>query len=120
MHLRGVSREEADEVRELLQRNHIAVYETPPNHWGLTMGAIWLQDDAQAEVARRLLDTYQRERQLRVREEYRARKEAGEVDTVLGRLLREPLRAIVYLTLIVVILYFLIVPFFRLAGASPD
>ncbi|MCP1675944.1 hypothetical protein J2T57_003099 [Natronocella acetinitrilica] len=114
MHLRGVSDEEADEVRELLSRHQIDYYETPPNHWGLTMGAIWLRDEDQKDEASQLLDTYQQERQQRVREEYAARREAGEIDTVLTRILREPVRFLVYLGIIGTILYFLITPFFRL------
>lgn len=70
MHLRGVSDEEADEVRALLARHGIDIYETPPNRWGLTMGAIWLRDEGQLDTARALLDRYQVERQARVRAEH--------------------------------------------------
>ena len=118
MHLRGVSEEEANEVRDLLTRNHIDYYETPPNRWGLTMGAIWLRDEEQHGAARSLLDDYQQERQQRVRAEYEALRQQGRAETVVSRLLRDPLRSILYLAIVAGILYFLTIPFFTFGGGS--
>lgn len=111
MNLRHVPDEEADDVRALLAEHDLDFYETPPNRWGLSAGAIWLRDEAQAETARRLLDDYQRERLQRVRAEYEAERRAGTAPTFAGMLLRHPLRTLAYLAFIALILYFSIRPF---------
>ena len=57
--LRGVPDDEAEEVREVLKGAGIDFYETPPSRWGVSMEAIWLQDEEQMERARALIDGYQ-------------------------------------------------------------
>ncbi len=111
MNLRGVPDEEAEEVRALLRRHDIDFYETAPNHWGLTMGAIWLRDESQAEEAKRRLAEYQEERQARMRAEYERRRREGNAETMVSLFLRDPLRVAIYLALVGVILYFSIRPF---------
>ena len=54
LNLRHVPEDEADEVRALLERNAIAWYETEPNRWGISAGAIWVREDDQFERARAL------------------------------------------------------------------
>ena len=68
--LRGVPEDEADDVRELLNRNGIEFYETPAGRWGISIPAIWLHDETQLEPAKSLIDQYQSERACRVRAEY--------------------------------------------------
>lgn len=112
LNLRNVPEDEADEVRELLERHHIAFYETPPSRWGISMGGIWIGDDDQAAHARRLLDDYQHERTRRARAEYEERKRTGATDTLLKRFRRDPVRTIMFTAIAAVLLYFLIRPFF--------
>ena len=78
MRLRGVHEDEVRELRELLEQNAIAYYETPAGNWGISMPAIWLHEDADLARARALVDDYQRERSQRVRSEYEALKAAGQ------------------------------------------
>lgn len=112
LNLRNVPEDEADEVRELLERHHIAYYETPPSRWGISMGGIWVGDGDQAAHARRLLDDYQHERSRRARAEYEERRRAGTADTLIGRFRHEPVRAILFTAIAAALLYFLIRPFF--------
>jgi hypothetical protein len=112
LNLRNVPEDEADEVRELLERHHIAFYETPPSRWGISMGGIWVGDDDQAAHARHLLDDYQHERARRARAEYEQNKRAGTADTLLGRLLRDPVKTLLFTAIAAALLYFLIRPFF--------
>lgn len=74
-------------MRALLDEHAIDYYETPPNRWGISMGAIWLTDAGDYSRARNLLDDYQAERARRVRAEYAARRRNGEAET-FGTLLR--------------------------------
>jgi hypothetical protein len=111
--LNGVPADEADEVRSLLSEHRIDYYETDAGRWGISVAAIWLRDDAQLEAAQRLLDGYQRERRARVRQEYAARRAAGEHETLVGRLRRRPLEILFYAAAIATVLYLMIMPFVR-------
>ncbi len=118
LNLRGVPEDEAEEVRGLLEQYHFDYYETPPNRWGITQGGIWLRDSEQYLQAKRVLDEYQRRRFERVRAEHEAMRQRGELETVTQRILREPLRFLVYFLLMAVILAFMLVPFLHLAMSA--
>lgn len=116
MNLRGVPDDEADEVRELLREHAVDFYETPPNRWGLSMGAIWLREDDDHPRAKRLLDAYQKGRAERARLELDERRRAGTQETFTTLFLRNPGRHVLYLCGIAAILYFSIKPFIALIG----
>lgn len=44
--LRGVPDDEADEIRALLAEKQIEYYETSAGNWGISLPALWLQDDS--------------------------------------------------------------------------
>ena len=67
--MRNVPDDEAQEVRELLDANDIEYFETFSGNWGISLPAIWLPREEQFAAARSLLDHYQAERAMRVREE---------------------------------------------------
>lgn len=100
MNLRNVPDDEADEIRALLEQRGFEVYETPPNRWGISAGGIWLRDDERLAEARALLEDYQARRQARARAEppppFR------------------PLRALFYLAIVALVLYFSVKPFLSL------
>lgn len=77
--LNGVSDDETNDVRELLTNNAIDFYETSSGNWGVSMPAIWLSEDSQFEKAQALLNTYQNERTIRMREEYARLKREGKI-----------------------------------------
>ena len=111
MRLRGVPEDEADEVRELLAANNFDFYETPAGNWGISMPAIWLNDDSRLDEAKRLLDGYQVERQTQARQAYQQLKEAGRQRSILDTIIANPLRFFGYLLAAAVILYLSIKPF---------
>jgi len=113
--LNGVPEDEAADIRALLDEHAIDYNETDQGNWGISLAAIWLRDETQREQASALIDAYQEERYKRARAEYEANKAAGEVETLLGRALRQPLRFLFYLLAILAILYLSIVPFIKLA-----
>ena len=116
LNLRHVPDDEADEVRALLAEHDIAYYETPPNRWGISMGAIWLRHDGDADHAKRLLADYQAQRQRRMRAVYEEQVRDRTADTLASRARREPIRVIVYCAIVALLLYLMLVPFARLVG----
>ena len=103
--LNGVSDDEADEVRELLANNNFDFYETTPGNWGVSMPAIWLNDAGQFKQARALLDKYQEERRVRVREEYARLKKEGKHKTFVDAVKQHPFRFTVHLALALLVIY---------------
>lgn len=110
--LRNVPDDEAFEVRELLNEHNISFYETTAGNWGISMPAIWLNDETDYEQARGLLDIYQQERALRMRADYESALARGEAETQLQVFLREPGKTIGLFVVIVVFLYLSITAFF--------
>ncbi|MDO9476191.1 MAG: DUF6164 family protein [Pseudohongiella sp.] len=110
--LRNVPDDEADEVRELLDQHQLSYYETSAGNWGISMPAIWLNNDADHEAARRLLDQYQHNRAQRMRSEYESARARGEAETQLQVLRREPLKAISLIVVIAIFLYLSTTAFF--------
>lgn len=103
--LNGVSDDEAEEVRELLASNNIDFYETSPGNWGVSMPAIWLRDASQFKQARSLLDDYQQERGIRIREEYTRLKKEGKHKTFADAIRQHPVRFTVHLALAMLVIY---------------
>lgn len=109
--LRGVPEDEADGVREVLEENGIEFYETPASRWGISMEAIWLKDEVELERSRGLIDSYQQERLLWVREEYERLKEEGKAETFMDRINNHPILFLIYLGMALLIGYVSIMPF---------
>lgn len=111
--LRHVPDDEAEEIRQLLASNGLEFYETPAGRWGISAPAIWLHDQGQLQKAKSLLDSYQKERFIRRRQEFESLKNQGRHRTIVRAIADDPLRFVVYLAVIAVVLYLSIVPFFR-------
>jgi len=111
MRLRGVPEDEADEVRELLTTHHIDFYETPAGNWGISMPAIWLDDESQQQAAKGLLADYQTERQTRARAAYEAQRAQGQQRSLLNTIAANPLHYLIYLLAAALVLYLSIKPF---------
>ncbi len=109
--LNGVPEDEAAEIRALLDDNAIDYYETDAGRWGISLAAIWLRDEEPLQRARDLIEVYQKERFARAREAYEKKRAAGELETLLGRAVRDPLRFVLYLAAILLILYLSLMPF---------
>ena len=112
--LNGVPDDEAEEVRALLASNEIDFYETSAGNWGVSVAAIWLRDERQRQKARLLIDEYQRERLARAREEYAHLRSEGKHRTLLDVIKENPVRFVVYLTVIAAVAYFSTKPFLDL------
>lgn len=104
--LRNVPDDEVEEVRQLLDENGIAYFETFAGNWGISMPAIWVHNDEEFERARSLLNEYQQHRASRIREEYRRQQEMGEARTSWQVFRDNPAKFIGSVGLIVIVLYF--------------
>ncbi|MFC1684305.1 DUF6164 family protein [Pseudomonadota bacterium] len=114
--LRGVPDDEAEDIREILKGSAIDYYETPPSRWGVSMEAIWLQDEGQLEQARALIDEYQQERTRRVKEEYSRLKQEGKVVTLFEHIKENPLLFLLSVVMIAFIVYVSIMPFLEVGN----
>jgi hypothetical protein len=114
--LRNVPEDEAEQVRRLLEANGIDYYETPASLWGVSGGAIWLKDDQPVARARDLLNEYQVQRAKDMRALHLEQRRAGGVDTLWGRVRRDPLRMLLYLAVVVLVLYLSTKPFLDFGG----
>lgn len=97
LNLRHVPDDEAQEVRELLDAEQIPFYETQPNRWGISAGAIWIADDQDALKARELMAVYQAGRKSRARAEQEAARLEGTAETFWSQARRQPLRLVMIL-----------------------
>lgn len=116
LNLRHVPDDEANDVRALLGEHGIAFYETAPNRWGISAGAIWIAEDEAALEAKRLLAVYQDKRRARARSEYADAKRDGTAGTWWSLLRHEPLRVVTILIAIACVIAISLWPF-MLAGA---
>ncbi len=112
--LRQVPDEEADDVRELLDRHGIDWYETSAGKFQISFPAIWARDDADEPAARQLIETYQRQRQEQMRAERAEQEARGEVETFAQRIGSNPLPVLLALFAVAFILYVSIKPFVSL------
>jgi hypothetical protein len=97
LNLRHVPDDEVAEVRAMLDQHAIAFYETEPNRWGISAGAIWVKNESDAAQARLLMATYQSERQAHARAEREVAKREGTAETFWSQLRRQPLRLLMIL-----------------------
>ena len=109
--LKSVSYDEADDIKNLLSENKIDFYESPAGNWEISMHALWLNDEAQYAQAKHLIDEYQVKRSQRIRLETQQKIDLGEHETFSQRLINKPVQSSIYLAIIILILYFSIMPF---------
>jgi len=114
--LNGVPDDEADAVRAVLRDNQIDFYETHAGRWGISLGGIWLRDadGHRAERACSLIEDYEQERAARAREAYDEQRRRGRHETLVQRLLREPLKVITVFAIVLGVLYLSLMPFIGL------
>ncbi|WP_444994982.1 DUF6164 family protein [Aliikangiella sp. IMCC44359] len=110
--LNSVPDDEANEIRALLESANIDFYETSPGNWGLSFAAIWLNQEQQFEEAKQLIDKYQFERYMRVRQELAELKEANQNITYWLAFKRSPFKIIAVMIFVCAIFYFSVIPFF--------
>ena len=116
--LRNVPDDEAGEIRQLLSEHGIEFYETPAGNWGISMPALWLNDQNEHELerAKAIIEQYQEERGKRKRAEYERLRREGKHRTIVDVIRERPLQVLFYLLIALLILYFSTKPFLDLGG----
>ena len=112
--LNGVSDEEADEVRALLDDHAIEYYETTAGRWGVSMPAIWLPDEQEPEEAKKLLENYQAERSERVRAELNEMISNGTQPTVWTKFCSQPFKFVLAVVALAFVVGLTLYPFLSL------
>ncbi len=110
LNLRNVPDDEADDVRALLDDHDIAYYETSPGFWNISMGGIWVRENAAFAEAKRLMAEYQAQRGARVRAEHEAARRDGTAGTFWTVLRDEPVRVLLAVLGILFALALVVVP----------
>jgi len=110
LNLRNVPDDEADDVRALLHDHDIAHYETSPGVWNMSLGGIWVREDAAFAEAKRLMAEYQTQRGARVRAENEAARRDGTASTFWTVLRNEPLRVVFAMLGILLALALVVLP----------
>ncbi len=110
LNLRDVPDDEADDVRRFLDAGGIGYYETRPSRWGISAGGIWIRDDGDVALAKRLMAEYQRERGARAREERAEAERNGTAETFAGVLRTQPLRVVLSVIGIMLVLGLMAIP----------
>ncbi len=103
--LRGVPEDEAEEIRQLLSENQIDYYETSAGNWGISMPALWLNDESQQTEANRLLNLYHEQRAKQQRELYQQLKTEGRHKRFSDNIRQNPLQLILYLATLALMIY---------------
>lgn len=103
--LNGVSEEEAEDVRQLLEEHDLDFYESSAGRWGVSVAGLWLKDNEQKPHARQLIDAYQQQRVARLRVEGQLQ------EGMWQRFKSAPAAFIAMIFLVVVVAYVSIAPF---------
>ena len=109
--MRNVPEDEADEIRELLQQHGISFYETSAGNWGVSLAAIWLNDEGQYSQAKQMITQYQQERVVRMRNNFAALQEEGKVDSIFTRFKRQPIAFLFLIGFVGLVGYISVIPF---------
>ena len=102
--------DEADDVRALLDDHDIVYYETSAGFWNISMGGIWVREDAAFAEAKRLMAEYQAQRGARVRGENEAARRDGTAGTFWTVLRDEPVRVLLTVLGIIFALALVVLP----------
>ena len=112
--LKSVPQDEADDIKNLLNENKIDFYESPPGNWGISVHALWLNDETLYLKAKKLIDEYELKRSQLTRQEKQQKIDIGEYETFFQRLLTQPVQFVILLAIIFFILYLSIIPFLKI------
>ncbi|MHA7880603.1 MAG: DUF6164 family protein [Saccharospirillum sp.] len=114
--LNGVSEDEANDVRQLLDEHGFETYETSAGRWHISIAAIWLVHNDDKPRARALIDAYQAERSQRLQQEYADAKARGQAPSWLDRLREDPITFLAVLIGLSFVAGLSLIPFFRFIG----
>lgn len=116
--LRNVPDDEANDIRELMKTHNIEIYETSAGNWGISMPAIWVQNDDSLAKAKTLLAEYQQMRATNARMTYNEDRRKGTAPGLIQKLTQRPFATTGIILFCLFIIYAMISPFIKLAMSS--
>ncbi|TAH47781.1 MAG: hypothetical protein E6Q43_05625 [Dokdonella sp.] len=117
LNLRHVPEDEAADVRAMLVEHDIGYYETEPNRWGISAGAIWIKDDSRHPDAMVLMSAYQGQRSAHARAQREQARIDGSAETLAQQIKKQPLRLVFILFALAILVALSLWPLL-LMGAS--
>ncbi len=109
--MRRVEKDEAEEIRALLDAHGFDYYETDNGRWGLGYAAIWLHDGSRFEEGKALIATYQQQRFEKARAAYLELCAQGKQPTLWTMIQNKPIQMLLALFAILVVVLFALSPF---------
>ena len=103
--LRGVPEDESKDVCDLLTSHNIDFYETSAGNWGMSMPALWVRNEVDVEKAREIISTYQEQRAINSRDNYKKLKQNGLQQTFLKAFIAQPVRCSTYIFAMALVIY---------------
>ena len=114
--LNHVTLDEAEDVRKILNDQHIDYYETSAGRWGIGVAAIWLVNHHDLNAAKTLIHSYQIDRGLQIRRDHADLKNQNQLESIFDRLKHHPLLFLLTLVMIGLITALSLNPFFSLTN----
>ena len=106
---------EANDIRALLEANHIEFYETSEGRWEISVAAIWINNNDDYDRSRQLINEYQHNLIIRRQMEKTDPENSTQVPNWKQHLMNNPMVVIMYISAIAIVLALSILPFFRLS-----
>ena len=113
--LRNVPDDEAEDIRELMKTHGIETYETSAGNWGISMPAIWVQNDAHLPEAKQLLAQYQQTRATDARRTYNEDRRLGHAPGFIQKVTERPFVVTGIILFCLFVIYAMTSPFIKLA-----
>lgn len=114
--LRNVPENEASAVRKMLDEHHVDYYETDAGNWGISMPAIWINDDSRLSEYKTLIDKWQQDYAATARSEYLQRKADGLEPSLFDKIKSRPLPSLLAIAFSMFIIYLMLGPLWQLFG----
>ncbi len=114
--LRNVPEGEANAVRKMLDEHHVDYYETDAGNWGISMPAIWINDDSRLPEYKSLIDNWQQDYALTARENYLKRKAEGLEPNLFAQIKSRPVASLLAIAFSIFIIYVMLGPLWNLFG----
>jgi len=116
--LRNVPDDEAEDIRELMKTHGIEIYETSAGNWGISMPAIWVQNDERLPEAKQLLAQYQQTRATDARKVYNENRRSGHAPGFIQKASERPFAVAGIILFCLFVIYAMTSPFIKLAMTS--
>ena len=112
--LRNVPENEAVAVRKMLDEHRVDYYETDAGNWGISMPAIWINDDSRLTEYKALISEWQQSYAATARSEYLQRKSDGLEPSLFERIKSRPVPSLLAIGFSIFIIYIMLGPMWNL------